>query len=63
VNLSDKGLGDQVKDAVRRGIPLFAAYGRDEIANNSLRLKALATETEEAMALEQVPARLSAELK
>ena len=61
VNLSDKSLGDQIKDAVRRGIPLFAAYGANEVANNALRLKVLATGSEEAMALTEVPARLAAE--
>lgn len=61
VNLTDRSLGDQIKDAVKRGIPLFAAYGADELANNALRLKVLATGSEEAMALTEVPGRLAAE--
>lgn len=43
VNLTNKSLGDQVKDAVKHGIPYFAAYGADEIANNSVRIKTLST--------------------
>ncbi|MBI2025286.1 histidine--tRNA ligase [Candidatus Kaiserbacteria bacterium] len=43
VNLTARALGDQIKDAVKRGIPLFAAYGADEVAGRSVRLKILAT--------------------
>ncbi len=55
VNLTEKGLGDQVKDAVKRSIPYFAAYGADEIANNSMRVKTLATGEETGLALEALP--------
>ncbi len=55
VNLSDKPLGDQVKGAVKRGIPYFAAYGADELANNSIRVKTLATGIESGMALDALP--------
>ncbi|MDD3531559.1 MAG: histidine--tRNA ligase [Candidatus Pacebacteria bacterium] len=60
VNLSDRALGDQVKDAVKRGIPLFVAYGADEIANNTVRMKILATGEETALAVTELPARLRA---
>jgi|CXWL01.1.fsa_nt_gi histidyl-tRNA synthetase len=46
VNITDKGLGDQIKDAVKRGIPLFMAYGTDEAANQTARLKILSTGVE-----------------
>ncbi len=46
VNLTERALGDQVKDAVKRSIPYFLAYGKDEAASGSLRLKTLAESTE-----------------
>lgn len=55
VNITEKSLGDQIKDAVKRGIPFFSAYGADEIANNSLRIKTLATGVETGMTIESVP--------
>ncbi|MDE1919398.1 MAG: histidine--tRNA ligase [Patescibacteria group bacterium] len=58
VNISDRALGDQIKDAVRRGIPLFVAYGANEIANQTLRMKILATGEESALPVSELPARL-----
>ena len=58
VNLSDRGLGDQVKDAVKRGIPLFIAYGADEVANQTVRMKILATSEEVALPVSELPMRL-----
>ncbi len=55
VNLSGKSLGDQIKDAVKRGIPYFAAYGADELANDTLRIKTLATGEETGLPLTAVP--------
>ncbi|PIR83225.1 histidine--tRNA ligase [Candidatus Kaiserbacteria bacterium CG10_big_fil_rev_8_21_14_0_10_56_12] len=46
VNLTERALGDQIKDALKRSIHLFAAYGKDEVASGSLRVKVLATSTE-----------------
>lgn len=60
VNLSEKSLGDQIKDADKRGIPLFMAYGRDEQEGGTVRLKQLATGTEEAFAAADLPAHLHA---
>jgi len=60
VNLTDRALGDQIKDAVKRGIPLFVAYGADEIANNTIRMKILATGEEAGLALTELPARMRA---
>lgn len=60
VNLTDRALGDQVRDAVKRGIPLFVAYGADEIANNTIRMKILATGEEAGLAITELPARLRA---
>lgn len=60
VNLSDRALGDQIRDAVRRGIPLFAAYGADEAAGGSIRLKILSTGEEQGLPADELPARLRA---
>ncbi len=56
VNIVDKGLGDQIKDAVRRGISYFAAAGADEAESGKLRVKALATGGEETLPLADIPA-------
>jgi len=58
VNLTDRALGDQIKDAVRRGIPLFVAYGADEVANTAVRLKTLATGEEATLPSSELPQRL-----
>jgi len=58
VNLTDRALGDQVKDAVKRGIPLFIAYGADEIANKTVRMKILATNEEVGLSISELPVRL-----
>ncbi|MFZ3043686.1 MAG: histidine--tRNA ligase [Minisyncoccia bacterium] len=60
VNLTDRTLGDQIKDAVKRGIPFFAAYGADEVANSTIRMKILATSEETALPITELPARLRA---
>jgi histidyl-tRNA synthetase len=60
VNLTDRTLGDQIKEAVKRGIPLFIAYGADEVANQSVRMKILATGEEAGLAVSELPARLVA---
>ena len=58
VNLTEKSLGDQIKDAVKRGIPLFIAYGADEIANQTVRMKILATGEETGLPVSELPVRL-----
>lgn len=58
VNLTERTLGDQVKEAVKRGIPLFVAYGSDEIANNTVRMKILGIGEEVALPLTDLPLRL-----
>lgn len=63
VNLSDKELGAQVKDAVKRGIPYFMAYGAEEAKTNVIRLKDLAKSEEESIEENQVAQHLSSLLK
>ncbi len=58
VNITDRSLGDQIKDAVKRGIPLFIAYGADEVANQTVRMKILATGEEQGLPISELPVRL-----
>lgn len=58
VNLTARALGDQVREAVKRGIPFFAAYGPDEAREKSVRLKTLASGEEYSFPLAEVPARV-----
>ncbi len=59
VNLTDRGLGDQIKDAVKRGIPYFVAYGADEIKSQTVRMKILATGEEVTISLSDLPVRIN----
>lgn len=49
VNVSGKSLGDQIKEAVRRGIPYFLAYGEEEAKTGSVRVKTLASGEESSL--------------
>lgn len=60
VNLTERALGDQIKDAVKRHIPLFVAYGANEISNQTVRMKILATGEESGLPLSELPVRLRA---
>jgi histidyl-tRNA synthetase len=54
MNLSGKSLGDQVKEAVRRTIPYFLAYGSQEAASDTVTLKVLNESREEPLAADAV---------
>jgi histidyl-tRNA synthetase len=43
LNLSEKSLGDQIKEAHRRGTPFFIAYGKNEDVSKIVRIKTLST--------------------
>ncbi len=58
LNLSDKNLGEQVKDAVKRAIPYFIAFGKDEATSDTVKVKTLATSSEESMSRADVSAHL-----
>jgi histidyl-tRNA synthetase len=60
VNLTDRALGDQIRDAVKRSIPFFVAYGAEEVATGQVRLKALATGEENELPSTDVPEYVSA---
>jgi len=56
MNLSGKHLGDQVKEAVRRTIPYFLAYGAQEAESGTVTLKVLNESREEMLATGDVAA-------
>ena len=47
VNLTERSLGDQIKDADKRSIPRVIVYGADEAAAASVKVKTLASGEEE----------------
>ncbi len=49
VNLSSKSVGEQIKEALRRSIPYFAAVGSDEASSGKLRVKRLASGEEKEL--------------
>lgn len=53
VNLTERSLGDQVKEAVKRGIPYFIAYGAEEEKSSMVRIKDLAKGKEESIEMDQ----------
>lgn len=59
VNVLDKSLGDQVKEADRRGIPYFIAYGGNEAASGMVKLKTLAQSSEKEMSAAEVVEELT----
>jgi len=56
MNLSRKHLGDQVKEAVRRTIAYFLAYGTQEAQSGSITLKILNESREETLSTDAVAA-------
>ncbi|MEK7099609.1 MAG: histidine--tRNA ligase [Patescibacteria group bacterium] len=54
VNVTSRALGDQVKEAVKRGIPYFIAYGATEAASGHVKLKTLALSKEEELPADEV---------
>jgi len=60
VNLTEKSLGDQIRDAVKRSIPYFLPYGSEEASTGKARLKALSTGEENEVPLTDIPEYISA---
>ena len=52
VNLKNRSLGEQIKEAKKRGIPYFAAYGEQEERNGTIMLKRLSSREEMRARLE-----------
>ena len=48
VHVNGKSLGDQIKDALKRNIPYFIAYGSNEANSDSVTIKKLSSSSEEA---------------
>jgi histidyl-tRNA synthetase len=60
VNLTDRSLGDQIKEAVKRGIPYFVAFGADEVESGNVRLKKLASGEESAVRTSELTLHIAA---
>ncbi len=58
VNLTSRSLGDQIKDAVKRDIAFFIAYGAQEVTGKTVRMKILATGEEIILPLSELATRL-----
>jgi histidyl-tRNA synthetase len=54
VHLTEKGMGDQIKDSDRRGIPAIIAYGANEATSGTVKVKTLATGEEKEVKKEEV---------
>ena len=54
VHVSGKSLGDQIKDANKRGIPYFIAYGKQEYDSGMVRLKSLRESEEQELPTAEV---------
>lgn len=54
VNLTEKKMGDQIRDAVRRFIPYFVAFGKDEAKSKKVRVKELVSGKEKKVSLKDV---------
>lgn len=59
VNLTSKGLGDQIKDASRRSIPYFTAFGAEEAKSKKVRVKTLASGTEKKVSIKDIKKLIS----
>ncbi|MCX6790290.1 MAG: histidine--tRNA ligase [Candidatus Kaiserbacteria bacterium] len=60
VNIGERALGDQIKDAVKRDIPFFMAYGANEVGSGTVRMKVLKTGEEIGLPVSEIPVRLRA---
>ncbi len=54
-----KGLGDQVKEAVRRGIPFFIAFGKEEQKKKKVRVKELTKSKEKEVKVKDAPSYIA----
>ena len=59
VHISGKSLGDQIKEATRRSIPYFIAYGAQEATSGRVVLKSLIKSTQDEVSIEKAIERLS----
>ena len=59
VHTGTKGLGDQIKEAVRRTIPFFFAYGKDDARKKKVLLKDLNASTSKIVPLKKLADTLS----
>ncbi len=59
VNILEKKIGDQVKEADRRSIPLFLAFGEKEREDGSVSIKTLSSGETVSISLDDLPAKLA----
>lgn len=60
VNIGERALGDQIKDAVKRAIPFFMAYGANEVGSGTVRMKILSSGEEIGLPVSEISVRLRA---
>ncbi len=58
MNLTERSLSDQIREAAKRGVPYFTTFGPDEVKSGVLRLKILDTGAEESLDEQDVAAYL-----
>ncbi len=52
---SGRSLGDQIRDASRRGIPYFIAFGEEENLSQTVRIKELASGLQKEVSISEIP--------
>lgn len=61
VNLTNRSLGDQIKEAVKRNIKYFMAFGQEEFDGKNVRLKNLEVSEEVVVPISELSTRLRVE--
>jgi histidyl-tRNA synthetase len=59
VNVTDRSLSDQIREAAKRGIPYFIAFGESETSSGTVRLKNLESGFEQELPVSEVAAAIS----
>ena len=54
VNATDRSLSDQIREAARRGIPYFVAYGETEATSGTVRMKNLESGFEQEITIDTI---------
>lgn len=60
VNITDRSLSDQIREAAKRGIPYFVAFGESEASSGTVRVKNLESGFEEEKAVADVATAIRA---
>ncbi len=54
VDLTEKKVGDKIKNVLKNGVPFVVFVGEDEIKNKKYKIKKLATEEEKTLSVEEI---------